>query len=181
MILKEHQLSSKYILNRLKQMFFQKTNPEAPWLTKESILLLDSLLKDSDIGLEFGSGRSTKWLAKRCHLLYSIEDHSGWFEKVSVELKDFKNVNYRFREVDKNDAPRSGYLDILDELSDNSIDFILDDGKLRGLVALKSIKKLKTGGFFILDNAERYIPNPFDIPESIGPDMENMAPDWNKF
>ena len=178
---KNHQLSTKYIFNRLKQMYFQKNNQDAPWLTKESILLLEHLLKDSDIGLEFGSGRSTKWLAKRCHSLYSVENHSGWFEKVSVELEDFKNVKYRFRQVDQNDPSSSGYLDILDELSANSIDFILNDGKLRGLVALKSIKKLKPGGLFILDDAERYISNLFDIHASIGTDKKNMTQDWVKF
>jgi putative heme iron utilization protein len=48
-------------------------HPNWPWLTKEAILLLERLLRPDDIGLEFGSGRSTIWFAERVEKLISIE------------------------------------------------------------------------------------------------------------
>ena len=179
MLRKHH--SFRYVASRISQIYFQRKNPSAPWLTKQSICLLDSLILKNDVGLEFGSGRSTKWLAKRCGSLYSVESDKEWFAYVSDDVSSLNNVKYYFGEIDKEDLGRSSYLDVLKELSTNSIDFILNDGKIRGTIALKTINNLKMGGLFIIDNAERYIVNNYRLPESIGNDPIKMTSDWNEF
>ena len=66
--------SIKYIVDRSKTIFQSFLNPGLPWLTNESIEIISKLLLGDDVGLEIGSGRSTKWLAKRSKFLTSLEN-----------------------------------------------------------------------------------------------------------
>lgn len=166
-IIKKHQ-NVKYIINRLKQICYFKMNPDHPWMTKKSIELLDHLITKKDLILEFGSGRSTKWFAERCNMIISVENNTEWFRKVKDQIMEFNNIEYIFASINKQNPVHSEYLSILSKIPDNSIDFIINDGKIRDLVAYKSIDKLKPGGIYLLDNAERYLPNDFDLPESMG-------------
>jgi len=177
---KQHH-TPKYIVSRLKQIYFEKRNPTVPWLTKSSIELLDQLLKPTDIGVEFGSGRSTHWLAQRSRLLHSVENNEQWFKIVSKQIAHLNHVNYYFKSINKSQPEKSDYLDILKKLSSASVDFILNDGKIRDYVALGSIAKLKSGGLFILDNAERYLPNNLKIPTSIGNEKQELSKEWGRF
>jgi hypothetical protein len=77
-----------YFFKRLDQMWFAKAHPDAPWLAKSAILLLDSYLKPGDIGFEWGSGRSTLWFAQRVAHLYSVEDNRDWYEDAGSREAD---------------------------------------------------------------------------------------------
>jgi hypothetical protein len=55
----------RYVKNRLALMAYERFNPEQPWLTRNMIEILENWLKPTDVGLEFGSGRSTTWFARR--------------------------------------------------------------------------------------------------------------------
>jgi predicted O-methyltransferase YrrM len=147
----------RYIYNRVNLMIDEFLHPEWPWLTKEAILLLERLLKPDDIGLEFGSGRSTIWFAERVQKLISIEHDIYWFEKINKKLKEKElahKVDYRLKNEDN-------YLDILNEIENNSLDFVLVDGLKRDICTLKSIPKLKIGGLLIIDNINRFVPNKY--------------------
>ena len=56
-------LSPRYIFNRISVMIDQLRYKENPWITSSAVSILDSMLTSSDIGVEFGSGRSTLWIA----------------------------------------------------------------------------------------------------------------------
>jgi len=43
-------------------MAYEKTHPDAPWLTAHAIAFLVDWLRPEDTGVEWGSGRSTLWL-----------------------------------------------------------------------------------------------------------------------
>lgn len=169
-----------YVVSRLGQIFWLKLNPYTPWMTPKAVELLAQLIKPNDIGIEFGSGRSTQWFAKRCSFLTSIENNKEWFDKVSDDLKNMTNVTYRYATVDKVDPEHSDYLQILAGINESTLDFIINDGKLRDWVAVLSLPKLKAGGFIVLDNAERYLPNEFKLPESMGL-VEIVNPQWRSF
>ncbi|MEL6930878.1 MAG: hypothetical protein AAFN81_06885 [Bacteroidota bacterium] len=173
--------SIQYIFSRLGQKFFEYKHPDAPWLTQQAVLLLDHLIRPSDRGLEFGSGRSTKWFARRCHHLHSIEHHEGWFRKVDAEIASLTNVKYELKELSTNNPRLSPYVLVLEKIASNGIDFILVDGQCRDILCLSSIEKLRSGGLLILDNAERYVPNKYNIPESIGKDTDRMTENWREF
>lgn len=172
--------TASYIFSRIKQLIYYKRYPHDPWMTKEAIYLLKRLITINDRGIEFGSGRSTRWFAERCKYLTSIENHEGWYRKVSAEVQDLGNVEYLFAEVDKDNPEQSKYLTVLSNIPESSLDFVVNDGKIRDWVGLLTIDKLKIGGVYILDNAERYLPNTFKLPESIG-NEKAANENWDTF
>lgn len=179
MLKKHHTL--RYIIARTKQYLYQKRHPNAPWLTSQSVFLLNELIKKSEVGFEFGSGRSTKWLATRCKYLYSVEHSKTWYDIVSAQIKSQTNVEYFHKEVNITNPDESAYLFKIKLLENNSLDFVLNDGKIRGEVALASFDNLKSGGLYIIDNAERYIVNNLNISESIGSELSKMTVKWLDF
>jgi hypothetical protein len=146
-------------------MRFEKSHPDAPWLAESAILFLDSYLQADDIGFEWGSGRSTLWLARRVAHLYSIEDNRRWFRAVKNDLKAARladKVTYRFIpcECSEMDEPADHpYAGAANALPEASLDFALIDGNIRASCMRLILSKLKPGGLLILDNANRFVPN----------------------
>jgi predicted O-methyltransferase YrrM len=176
MLKKHHTLN--YIKAKIRLLIFQKRRPNLPWLSLNSIDIIDQLIKTSDVGMEFGSGRSTAWLAGKCKNLTSIEHNKEWYTKVTQMTKHLGNIELLLLSATK-DSSIPEYISPLHSKNDLSLDFILNDGKLRDLVALNAIAKLKNGGLLIIDNAERYLKNTFNLPESIG--FKSMTTNWQKF
>ena len=154
-----------YFFKRLGQMRFEKSHPDAPWLAESAILLLDNYLKPTDIGFEWGSGRSTLWLAQRVAHLHSVEDNPRWYRAVKKKLEAaqlIRKVTYQFipcewTEVDEpSDHP---YAQAAGAIPDNSLDFAFVDGNIRASCLRIVVAKLNPGGLLILDNANRFIPN----------------------
>jgi predicted O-methyltransferase YrrM len=159
-----------YLVNRLAQMRYQAKNPQAPWLTAAAITALQDMLRPDDVGYEFGSGRSTAWLARRVSYLHSMEHAPEWYEHVLHELDQAKlieKVDYQLAQDSRNLGDDDfcdeshPYVKNIAEMPDNSLDFVLVDGIMRLACIRFSIKKLKPGGFLILDNANRYVPNKY--------------------
>ena len=162
-------------------------HPNSPWTTPASIIIFKRLLNKEMTALEFGSGRSTLFLAKRTKHLVSVEHHEKWYKLVKLNLKKFKidNVDYRFvpkNELFKGDyQPQSrptsfstydigrhfvfrpefhNYYELVRGFPDQHFDFILIDGRARVECLINSIDKLKPNGMLVLDNSnrERYQP-----------------------
>lgn len=127
-------------------------------------------------GLEYGSGRSTLFFARRLGKLVSIEHYGAWYEKVEKKLaeENITNVDYLLitknseQEVNDNSdeyhrqftgqEERTEYADYANkvlEYDDEFFDFVLIDGRSRVNCGLNAIAKLKKGGMFVLDNSER--------------------------
>ncbi|MEQ8685206.1 MAG: class I SAM-dependent methyltransferase [Imperialibacter sp.] len=154
---------------------FKQFNPMTAWTSPASIVIFRNLLKKDMKGVEFGSGKSTAFFAQHLGHLTSIEHHKGWHEKVQAWMKErnISNVDYRLVEPDEKEKPfpapmlsyfpegletKKGFVNYVSELltfDDNSIDFLLVDGRARTECALIGIHKLKSGGLLVLDNAER--------------------------
>lgn len=133
----------RYIKNRLLLMKEDFLYPEWPMLTKDAILWLDKHLTKDMVGVEFGGGRSTLWLAKRLRWLYSVEHDPKWVRKAenvgSVLTQDFARV--------------------ATSLAAGEISFALVDGEQRDQCALAMVDKLKSGGILVVDDIERYLPS----------------------
>ena len=137
---------------------FQKKLPNAPWLTENAVYLLNSWLKSTDRGFEWGSGRSTSWLVSRSEHIVSIEHHKEWFASVRKQITErnlINKIDYFRIDVDNN------YENKIDEY-DYLFDYILVDGRRRLECMKKAINKVKPGGILILDNSDRFIPNSID-------------------
>lgn len=160
----------RYIMNRLAEMYYHRTCPDHPWLTREANQILASYLKESDIGLEFGSGRSTLWFAKRVKNITSVEHDECWHKKVSRYLEDnnVRNVDYHLipKDTDDDQGDRSSYVRLMERFEAGSVDFVLVDGLYRDFCALKALSIISPGGMLIIDNANWFLPHNTHSPNS---------------
>ena len=140
----------RYIIDRIFNFFYFYTNKNIPWLSKKANKFLNEKLNSKMSGVEFGSGNSTIWIAKRVKFLTSIEHNSKWFEIVSQKGLP-KNLKYLH--IKEND-----YSKYVSDIQDSSIDFCLNDGLERDIISANIISKIKPGGFILIDDVERYLP-----------------------
>lgn len=176
--------SLAYIINRTKELIYQKSHPDHPWLTKSANLFLQSFLRNSDIGLEFGSGRSTIWLAKRLAFLTSVEHDKFWYSKINYLLQKDHPSNVKYILCPENYEimdQKIKYVKVADLFPDNSLDFVLIDGIYRDLCANAVLDKVRYGGILVVDNVNWYLPS-----HSISPDSRSISDgpasqEWGEF
>ena len=165
-------------------MYYQKVSPDAPWMARTANEILASYLKTSDIGLEFGSGRSTIWFAKRIKHLTSVEHHEGWYQKVRqmLESNDLQNVDYHFipKNREDDDANDADYVKILERVATNSVDFVLVDGVYRDFCALNSLRVIRPGGVLIIDDVNWFLPSNSYSPASRSEQMGPKGRTWEE-
>ncbi|MEP7340597.1 MAG: class I SAM-dependent methyltransferase [Acidobacteriota bacterium] len=128
-------------------------------------------------GLEFGSGRSTSWLAHHLGQLTSVEHVAAWFDKVREDLHREKvgNVDYRLIPLDhtesepeqENYQPLPAYVRVLEDFADDELDFVIVDGHYRTTCIKFGLRKLKPGGLLLVDDTNLWpsrslIPVPSD-------------------
>ncbi|MBX2954892.1 MAG: class I SAM-dependent methyltransferase [Cyclobacteriaceae bacterium] len=161
-----------------KHLLKKWRNSPIPWMTPAAIDILQTLLTKNMSGFEFGSGRSTLFIAPRVKELVSLEHDQQWFAHIEAELKKKKLGNVHYVHIlPANDASKTigypknnyenyvmpatpatcytAYYSYIDQYPDASFDFIIVDGRARVECAQHAIPKLKPGGMLILDNAER--------------------------
>ncbi|NGX39789.1 MAG: hypothetical protein KR126chlam1_01122 [Chlamydiae bacterium] len=128
-----------------------------PWITDEAVAFLEMFCEENPEAkiLEFGSGASTLWFAKRTPNLYSVEHDERFYALVQKELStnpDCFPAKHYLR--------KRPYYSIADEFSDGYFDLIVVDGRNRKGCMARSIRILKPGGILMLDNAERRYYHP---------------------
>jgi len=167
-------------------------HPDAPWLTAQATRLLDEWLQPSHVGIEWGSGRSTRWFAQRVRHLVSVEHHAGWHAAVSEQLArdGITNVDYHLHPCapERVEYPQwisemfaSDYVSAVNVFGPRSIDFALVDGMYRSACAISVIPKLRSGGLLIVDNVNWFLPSPSRAPTSRGVDDPPLSPTWEEF
>jgi predicted O-methyltransferase YrrM len=162
--------SPRYVYARTRQFLYERSHPGEPWITPEAIRMLDSMLLPSDHGLEFGSGRSTIWFAKRVCSLTSVEHSADWYAMISGQLKeqDLGNVKYILaaRNEPEERGDTSEYARTAMAFATSSLDFVLIDGAYRGHTAKYALPRIKPGGVLIIDNVNWYLPSASRSPNS---------------
>lgn len=174
----------RYVCNRTRQMLYEHAHPGDPWLTPEATRLLTSMLRPSDEGAEFGSGRSTIWFAERVAKLTSVEHDEEWYATVSEKLKklELANVDYIFAPRDQpvELGGTSEYVRTALGFADESIDFTLIDGIYREYVTQFMMRKIKPGGLVIIDNVNWFLPSGSRAPCSRTPTLGPDGPVWEE-
>lgn len=167
-----------YIVSRLSEKWYRRTHAAEPWLTPEAVVFLEGWLKPGDTALEFGAGRSTRWFAKRVHSLTSVEHNPEWYERVKEMIVDegLQNVTLLNKALAGHPSP---YVAVADLFADESLNFVLVDGRLRDACANACLPKLKAGGLLVLDNADVYLPSHVTTPNAHRSGVE--APGWELF
>ena len=151
---------------------------DTPWLVPESIEFLDGYLTKDMQTLEFGSGGSTRWTAKRVKHMVSVDHKQKFYNicKERVAINEIINVDLRLMS--------QPYDSICDEFDDEFFDFVLVDGRDRVRCVEKSMRVLKSGGILMLDNAQRLRYKPIrrtllaDWPMEITQEGEKWQTVW---
>lgn len=141
-----------------------RVDEELPWLTKDSVRFIEKHIKKSHKVLEFGSGGSTIFFARRASEVISFESggHSikevgpehalRWYTILTDKLRasNIKNVElYLLHSYPHLSAVHNR---LLDALPDNYFNWVLVDGGCRRLCTVKGKDKLISGGYLIIDN-----------------------------
>lgn len=136
---------ASYVVLRLS-----KHRPVFPYIPYAAAHAIDRLLTSDSTVLEFGSGMSTIWLARRCGHLYSVEDSEQWFDLVSTRLhRDaLDNVTYALH------PDQAGYVGF-PEARGVRFDVILVDGSFRAECLQRAVTSLKPGGSIYLDDVDK--------------------------
>lgn len=159
----------RYAVNRAAWAIYERRESEKPWLNATANVMLETLLLVTDVGLEWGSGQSTPWLASRIRHLTSIEHDTRWYETVTRRLSGERiaNVNYRLvaSPPEGSEARASEYVTIAASFPDLSLGLALVDGEAREYCAEAVIPKIAPGGVLVIDDSNGYL----DIQASQAP------------
>jgi len=166
-----------------------------PWIAFAAIRYLESILTKNMHVYEYGSGGSTLFFAERVQEVISTEHNKDWYRQVLEEINRAGITNCHIRlfqpgpaasvkqDLSDPDAYISSddnypgmsfreYASSIDSYPDRYFDVIFIDGRSRPSCFKHAERKLKQGGYLILDNAEtRYYSY---IHKSLGNNK------WNK-
>lgn len=175
----------RYLLDRVSIRARSLTRGKQPWVTQDSLDLLDQLLTSTSRGLEYGSGGTTTWFAERIEFLYSVEGGDTWHAALQQELTRRGVANVDHHLASSNDLGYNtpehldAYVNAFAELPPASLDFVFIDGEYRDECAMRALELLKPGGLLVLDNAELYLPDdtrsPWSVDRPISPLWEKVA------
>lgn len=150
-----------------------------PWIALSSITFLERILEKNMLVYEYGSGGSTLFFASHVKEVVSTEHDQAWYRDVIKQINENNLSNCRVRLIEPTPMLHSdntniadpddyvsdddkyrgmsfiNYASSIDEFPDEYFDVILIDGRARPSCFKHSEKKLKKGGYLILDNAER--------------------------
>jgi len=119
-----------------------------PWLGYRAVKRLDEIIKPDSRILEFGSGMSSLFFARRCRQLVTVESDPAWYEQMRrlISEQGFGNVDCRLRGVDDYTTHA--------DLTERSFDLVVVDGLVRDRCALTALQKVKSGGYVFFDNSD---------------------------
>lgn len=187
----------RYVIDRLRLRSWQRAHKSDPWLCPPAVAFLEQWLRPTDLVVEFGSGRSTVWFARRTRHIVSIEHHKEWHARVSADLTAAGLLNATYTHVDQPpdpSQPASNDRRLNPELftqaaqaglaaitSDSRADMILVDGANRDTTAIWALDHVRPGGLIVVDNANRFLPSPTRAPASLSADAKPYSPLWEQF
>lgn len=161
------------LLRLMAYKVYELSHPGEPWITPGSVRFCEQVLTKQMIGLEWGSGRSTRWFGKRLKRLVSIEHDPSWFSRVSKELGSESQIDLRLIPLDHDlkeptlavypETPR--YVRVVEEFADKSLDFVVIDGHYRQACVLAVLSKVKPGGFLLIDNTNWMKLEEWGVPQ----------------
>ena len=172
----------RYVYNRSRNFVSDHVHRDWPWLTPAAVRFLDLWIRPSDDVFEWGSGRSTLWIARRVHSIASVENDMEWFAKLrsTVERGGLRNVDLKFFSPKSalNDARE--YVSFIGEVG-GPFDLIIVDNLHRDHCALSAIEYLRPGGLLLIDNINWFLPSRTVSPASRRQEDGPASPLWADF
>ncbi len=130
------------IIKKLFQFY-----PSAPCIIYGARKALDSIINNNMFLVEFGSGQSTLWYAKRCKKIISHETTDKWFQKVSNNLLRANCTNVKLIKWDGES--------ISNNIKTPPPDLIIIDGIRRDICVDYAIKVATNSTWVYLDNSDK--------------------------
>lgn len=126
--------------------------PNRPWLSYNAVAILREKLASKPCRvLEFGSGASTAWFARRAAELHSVENNGDWFAFVKQRLEGTAGtatkVQYELR-------PEKDAYTTFRANSDLPFDIVLIDGPWRRECTQNHFHLIAPNGLLYLDNTD---------------------------
>ncbi|XXF75451.1 class I SAM-dependent methyltransferase [Myxococcaceae bacterium GXIMD 01537] len=156
------------VFHRLRYWVWERMHPDEPWLTPGAVDFLATWLRPDMTGIEWGSGRSTRWYAKHLNHLLSVEHHEGWYARVKAELDGggVRNVDYRNIPLSHPESegtrphyePLPPYVGVVREFPEGTLDFAVVDGHYRQACVREALPRLKPGGLLLVDDTTMIDP-----------------------
>ncbi|HMH32285.1 MAG TPA: hypothetical protein VK543_04600 [Puia sp.] len=152
---------------------------QIPWLTFGAIDFLKKIMNSDMHVFEYGSGGSTLYWSSHAKQVVSVEHNKDWFDTMKKQFANQKitNVEYVYKEPQpdqsfsnkqfknpddyiSSDEEVTGknfedYVKTIDAYPDAGFDLIIVDGRARPSCIKHSLRKLKKGGYLVVDNADR--------------------------
>lgn len=149
---------------------------ELPWMPFAAIEFLKKEIKGGARVLEFGSGGSTLFLARRAAQVVTVEHDEAWAERVRAALSERRIDNVDFRCVPPRPGGEPGfaseleayrglsfveYVGVLSEFPEGHFDAVIVDGRVRNACVRAAVSRVRRGGVVVLDNSDRdrYAPS----------------------
>jgi hypothetical protein len=178
-----------------------------PWLPFKAADWLGSYVKPTMKVFEYGSGGSTIFLAKRAGQVIGVEHDQRWHALVSsaLSVNGLMNCSYALREprlsgqassaLELSETPAvvfdereweypglsfDAYVAVIDQFPDDTFDLVLVDGRAREACIRHALRKIRAGGYLMLDNAnDRMIVDVLHVMETYPRiDFHGIAPGW---
>lgn len=139
----------RYFVSRIRVMAYQLLHPSEPWLTKDALRAIKSFIAGNMRAFEWGSGKSTLWLAQQVREVVSIEHDPLWYSRVQAMLSDahIQNTHLKLADPAKNAEQISVF-------PDGCFDIVIIDGADRNGCIRAAASKVRPGGWIVVDNAE---------------------------
>jgi hypothetical protein len=118
---------------------------QVPWINYPAISRLQSILGPDSKVVEFGSGFSTIWLAKRCARVVTIESNAAWFASISSRVDE---------KVDMRLCTQPDDYCLVSGCQEKYFDLAIVDGDWRDRAMRRALDLVKPGGHIYLDNSD---------------------------
>ena len=153
---------------------FLSRNPEVPWISRGCIEYLDGVLTQDMRALEWGSGRSTRWYARRVAHILSVEHDSTWHATVTERLRALENAECRLIPLEHPVSaptraqydPLPKYVAVAQSFDRESLGFVVVDGHYRQACVRAALDRLRPGGLLLIDNSNWLTPEEWGVPST---------------
>jgi hypothetical protein len=139
---------------------------ETAWITYGALRHLNRIVGSDSRVLEYGSGGSTLYFATRATEVVSVEHDPHWAQVVADRVGDraeiilapavgepsdsYASTDERYRGMSFRE-----YASVADRFPDGYFDILLIDGRARTSTFAHGRRKVRPGGWIVLDNSDR--------------------------
>ncbi len=123
--------------------------PELPWWPLNVIPHIERHLTETSSVIEFGSGLSTIWLARRARAVLAIEDNQAWHAEVTARIAKAALSNVSVRYLSGRD-----YYTVPGLESGPQFDLAVIDGSYRWKCVEFVLPLMRPGSIVYLDNSD---------------------------